>query len=110
MIKSSKKQGKRQMKIETLKANGGKEWTGGANHRVYFDVKPEFFGWQIERYNTGKIKAASLNGSKIANGKATKAISDLVTAKFYYDVNTGDFVTQGLTAEQKQAMIALATR
>ena len=46
--------------ITRLVEAGGKEWTGGTNHRVYF--KPQqILGLEVECYKTGSLRNVTLN-------------------------------------------------
>jgi hypothetical protein len=66
-----------QRTVEKLTAAGGSEWESGDNHRVYFNDLPELYGLQAERYGTGNISSAKLDGQKISNSKARKIESGL---------------------------------
>jgi hypothetical protein len=59
--------------------------------RIYIDSDAHFkiiFGLEIERYKTGNIKKASLNGLKLSNGKANRILSKSV----YFDCVSEKFV------------------
>ena len=84
--------------ITRLVAAGGKEWIGGANHRIYF--KPEhLLGMVIERYKSGSLRNVTIDGESISNSKAGK----IINSNFYYDVKTGNMVT---TLEEQWAKTA----
>jgi hypothetical protein len=83
------KQGDRTMELITrLVEAGGKEWTGGTNHRVYF--KPQhILGLEVECYKTGSLRNVTLNGERISNSKAGR----IINAFLYVNVITGEVVT-----------------
>lgn len=72
--------------VDALVEKGGNYWEKGSYKRVYFDL--EAIGLHTERYGTGNISNAELNGEKISNAKAGK----LGAYKAYYDVTTGECV------------------
>lgn len=72
--------------VDVLVEKGGNYWEKGNFKRVYFDL--EVIGLHTERYGTGNIAYAELNGEKISNAKAGK----LGAYKAYYDVKTGECV------------------
>ena len=78
---------------EKLIDMGCREWQKGDHHRIYFnwhtdEVLAEFFGLVINRYKTGNISSAYLNGEKISNSEARRIIG----TNPYYDVNADRFV------------------
>ena len=99
------KQGDRAMELITrLVEAGGKEWTGGTNHRVYF--KPErILGLEIEKYKSGSLRNVTLAGERISNSKAGR----IINAKLYVDVTTGEVVTDLEQEFAKMARIAIST-
>lgn len=72
--------------VDVLVEKGGNYWEKGDFKRVYFDL--EVLGLHTERYGTGNIAYAEINGEKISNAKAGK----LGAYKAYYDVKTGECV------------------
>ena len=74
-----------------LIALGGNEWKAYGKHRIYFDteIQCELLGLEIQRYKTGNISSATLNGEDISNTRAAKIIGSL--DKFWYDIKTGHF-------------------
>ena len=99
------KQGDRTMELITrLVEAGGKEWTGGTNHRVYF--KPErILGLEIEKYKSGSLRNVTLAGERVSNSKAGK----IINSKLYVDVTTGEVVTDLEPEFAKMARIAIST-
>lgn len=66
---------------ELIIAIGGKPWQPKLGpERVYLNDWHEMAGLHIERYNTGNIKYAELNGEKISNTRA----SHLAHGKVYF--------------------------
>src|SRR5690606_40070996 len=61
---------KMELTVETLVAIGGNRWTKGNYDRVYFNGWAKFIGLEIERYKSGNIYSASLNGEPISNSEA----------------------------------------
>lgn len=65
---------------------GGSEWKAYGKHRIYFDteIQCELLGLEIQRYKTGNISSATLNGEDISN---TQGKLD----KFWYNIKTRHF-------------------
>lgn len=84
------------MNAEQLKNIGGSEWIRGNNHRIYFNKLAQYVGLEYSTYNTGSISGATFRGQKISNTKARSLRTTLDLGKLYYDVNTGQWVSQGL--------------
>lgn len=86
--------------IEQLKQVGGTEWksSDGKMHRVYFNLEAliDLYGLKIERYNTGNISAAWLDGAKFANRRASEVVWMLGRGKFWYDLADGKFYSRNL--------------
>ena len=63
---------------------GGKEWTGGAHHRVYFnqDSLVKLYGLEGINVVNGRPRKWLKDGEKISNNK----VFSLINAKAYYDV------------------------
>lgn len=70
--------------IEKLESAGGRRWRMYGKDRIYFNA--EQLGLKVERYNSGNIAYAELNGEKISNSKA----SSIATMSLYVDVKTGE--------------------
>ena len=66
----------------------GKEWSKGAETRVYLRLEDacRIIGLEVERYGSGSPKKAVLNGEKISN---TKAFSFLNGFDIYFDRASG---------------------
>ncbi len=68
---------------------GGNYWEKGSYKRVYFN--PKKFGLEVKFYATGNIARAKLDGGHVSNIGARNILS----AKFFYDFNTGEIGTKG---------------
>jgi len=81
-----------------LLQQGGKLWEKIEKgiSRVYFNDLLSRIGLTVNRYGTGNISSASLNGESISNSSARKIESILENGKFYYDLISGLWVTDGL--------------
>lgn len=67
---------------------GGSRWTAGGNDRIYFNSAAEkIIGLSVERYKTGNISSATLNGERISNSRASKILASI--QGMYYNVNNG---------------------
>lgn len=82
--------------IEKMLAIGGQEWIKGNYHRIYFNNLEELYGLTVERYGTGNISSAKLNGEEISNSRAKK-IQGALTGKFWYDVTDDSYGYQYLS-------------
>lgn len=61
---------------------GGNLWERGGHRRVYLNHWAHLAGLRTERYNSGNISYAELNGTEISNTRAYKLLSD---AKVYWE-------------------------
>ncbi len=68
-------------KIKKLEEAGAKRWTKDGMDRLY--INPEILGFIYEKYKTGRIAYAELNGEKISNNRMTK----ILFGKTYIDIN-----------------------
>ena len=90
--------------ITRLVQAGGKEWTAGTHHRVYF--KPQnILGLEVETYKTGSLRNVTLSGERISNSKAGR----IINAWLYVNVITGEVVTNLEAEYAKMARIAIST-
>lgn len=85
-------------KVKQLVKIGGSEWQKDDRHRVYFNNLPELYGLVTERYNTGNISAAWLEGREISNS-AAKRIENRLSGRVFYDVADGQFHGQNIEQE-----------
>lgn len=85
---------------EQMIALGGKPWQPKQGpERVYINDWQELAGLEIERYKTGNIKSAYLNGEKISNTRA----SFLANGKVYF---TEDSLCLEVKPELRTALLA----
>lgn len=84
--------------IGQLEAIGGKLWEKNGKRRIYFnyDLLVEVYGLELERYNSGNICAAWLDGETISNRRAYDISATLRTGKLYYDLAGGTFHGQNM--------------
>lgn len=73
--------------IKALEAKGFKRWARGEHDRLY--ANPENFGLEVERYKTGNICYAAINGEVTSNNFANKILANM---KVYIDLNTDKLV------------------
>lgn len=87
--------------IERLGKQGGKVWEKGNMRRVYFNASA--WGLDVERYNTGNISGATINGERISNSEAGRCLM----VKVWYDLGDGKVHVQGADALHATAREAL---
>ena len=81
-----------EMIIEKLLQAGATRWTKYGKDRIYLNnFLKENSGLEIERYNTGNISSAKLNGEKISNSMAGILLNCM--EKAYYDIQKDSFYT-----------------
>lgn len=85
------------MVVETLEKLGGKLWEKGAMRRIYFsaDQVLDHAGLTVQRYNTGNVCGAQLNGESISNSEAKRIAAAYDGFKMYYDLTDGKFARSG---------------
>lgn len=85
--------------IETIRTFT-KSWTkpGTTEERLYLDrdAACDFIGLEIQRYKSGNIKHAVLEGETISNSAAFRIVNSMVKA--YYNVTTGKWYAMNHTA------------
>ncbi len=83
--------------IETLKKLGGKLWEKYGKRRIYFDsgLVLDYAGLKLERYNTGNICRAWLDGKEISNSAARRIVEAYSDLKIFYDLADGEFKIAG---------------
>lgn len=97
------------MNIEILKQIGS-EWQKNGKHRIYFNGLGELYGIETERYNTGNICGATLNGNTISNSEAKRLIGRLLDCKVWFDVVDGKFymiTPQGDTKAKEMCSVCI---
>lgn len=78
--------------IEQLSKKGANLWEGGKHKRLYLnDVATELIGINVERYNTGNVRYATLDGEKISNNYAKEILRDM--NGMYVDVANPNNIT-----------------
>ena len=90
---------KNPVSVDALVAIGGKKWESSdkSKSRVYFgtDFIAKAKGFEYTTYKTGNISSASLKGESLSNSKAKSLLSSIASGKFWYDVNSREFVSDG---------------
>ena len=74
----------------------GSLWENYGKRRVYFNDLEDRVFTALERYNTGNVSYAELDGEKISNSRAKKIMGDLAWGKFWYDLDDGEFHAKGI--------------
>lgn len=71
--------------VEKLESIGGKVWK---ECRVYFtdDLLFECYGLEIDRYKTGNIYSAKLDGNSISNTEGKRIMQKIYDMKFFFDI------------------------
>jgi len=64
---------------------GGREWTAGDKHRIYFNSLEALFGLDVSRYHTGNICGATLDGERLSNARAGEIVACLREGKLWWD-------------------------
>lgn len=73
--------------VEKLVEMGAKEWHKGSMNRLYMNgAMTELVGLYVERYKTGNISYAELNGEKISNSEGYRIIN--AAERLYIDLDT----------------------
>lgn len=77
------------MKINFEKAanKGFARWTKGNMDRLYFNIA-ENGALDIDRYKSGNVRRAYLNGEKISNSRANR----ILATRAYLDLKTGETI------------------
>lgn len=73
--------------IETMTAIGGRRWQKNGMDRVYINDWAELAGIEVDRYNTGNVSYAAVDGRQIANGRADALLGAI--DKVYFDTTDG---------------------
>ena len=90
--------------IKTL----GREWrtADGTHQRVYFTNLYGLYELEVERYGSGNVSSAKLDGMKITNTAARHVCTCLDFATVYYDVVAGTYGSTGLVNSQFIKIVA----
>lgn len=94
-----------QAQIEKLMELGNR-WQKNGMDRIYINDLPTLYGLRVERYNTGNICAAWLNGESISNNSARQLVYSFSNAKIWYDMADGKFRGQGLDGDDFREIVA----
>ena len=87
---------------------GGCVWEREGKKRVYFNDIEEISGLSINRYGTGNVSSASLNGKKISNSHARRIAPDSFS-KLWYDCVTEKFESRNLNNEVFESAVSRLT-
>jgi hypothetical protein len=95
---------------QSLIALGGKLWERDGKRRVYFSPLAEFIGLEVNRYNTGNVSSATLNGERISNSQATRMLW-AVAGKFWWDAADEKFHWKDIdNGYGRQIMLAIISK
>lgn len=78
--------------VEALERIGGNRWQKNEMDRVYINDLAKWYGLEVQRYGTGNICGASLDGAHISNAEAGRILEALGATKFWWDVTTEKFM------------------
>lgn len=92
----------RTLTVENLIAVGGSRWQHGDKDRVYINDLPRWYGLDVVRYNSGAVSGATFRGESLSNSRAKSMNYELTRGKVWFDVSTGQFMSQGLSDEMVQ--------
>lgn len=71
---------------------GGRLWEKGSMRRIYFNDLEQWMGLTINRYNTGNISSARVNGERISNSQARRMLNAI--DKLWFDLDDNQFYFQ----------------
>lgn len=91
-------------RIAAMLRVGGSEWQRGTMHRIYFNNLPGWYGLETERYQSGNISSAQLNGEKVSNSEARAICERLALGKVYYDFADDRYHGQGVPSDDFQVI------
>ena len=98
-----------QGQIEKIKGLGS-EWQKGNQHRVYFNNLGYYYGIRTERYNSGNVSSAELDGERISNSQAKRLLSTLAYSKLWFDVADQKFRGNGELSDEMFSKIVAAIK
>lgn len=76
--------------IPTSILENGNRWTNGNHDRIYIkDLTLTTIGLETDRYNSGNINSATVNGEQISNTFAREILRAADEMNPFYNVNTG---------------------
>lgn len=80
----------RKIDFEKAEKNGWARWTKGNFDRLYLNIEKSG-AIEVERYKSGFISYAALNGEKISHARA----SVILGTKVYYDIKKDELCMNG---------------
>ena len=89
---------------------GGKLWEKAGMSRVYFEVTPDMVGLTVDRYKSGSVSSATLDGNDLSNTKAADLLGALGTTKAFVDVASGVLVVQAPQSARVMSRFEIAKR
>lgn len=90
--------------IEKLLQAGATRWTKYGKDRIYLNnLLKEKSGLEIDRYNSGNISSAKLNGEKISNSAAGRILNCMEGS--YYDIQKDSFYTGSIRQDEIRPII-----
>lgn len=91
--------------ITKLVEMGGNEWKKGDHHRVYFNNANKLIGLSVQRYGTGNVSSAKLDGETISNSYSRKIEGEKVyfdaVAKVWVSPSGNDEVLKLISVEEE---------
>jgi len=93
-----------QQQIDRLREIGN-EWQNYGRHRIYINNLGFWYGIETERYGSGNICSATLNGQRISNSQARRILGDLLDLRMYYDFSDDKFHWSGDCGDYGQIIV-----
>jgi len=87
--------------VEKLVALGGKLWEKNGQRRVYFN-RQELAGFYGLKYDGWKW---TVDGEKVSNNSGSSFMSTMSLARFWYDLNTSEFRSQGMSDKMHEKIV-----
>jgi hypothetical protein len=89
------------MAAEKLVKIGGKLWEKGNLKRVYFNetALKTFYGYKYNSFGH------TVDGAKISSSNGCYISRTLANAKFWFDLNTGEFASKGLKEDMQDKIV-----
>lgn len=92
--------------VEELVAVGGSHWQKNSMDRIYFNNLPRWYGLEVDRSGSGAVRSARFRGESISNSRGDELAYAVNRGKLWFDVVTGQFMSQDLSDEMASEMIA----
>ena len=93
-----------QEQIDKIKELGS-EWHKDDHHRVYFNDLGTLYGIKTNRYHSGNIQSATLDGKPVSNSQAKRLLQKFASVKFWLDLVDGKFKFNDPYSEVDKAMM-----